>query len=51
MKDGKKSVARKVYYHMLKEIKKQGHMNPQIVIDTAIENASPTLMVKSKRMG
>lgn len=50
MKDGKKSVAKKIYADMLKEIKANGHMNPQIVVETAIENASPTVMIKSKRL-
>jgi small subunit ribosomal protein S7 len=26
-------------------------MNPQIVVETAIENASPQMMIKSKRLG
>lgn len=51
MKDGKKTVAKKIYNDMLVEIKKQGHMNPQVVVDGAIENASPQIMVKSKRLG
>jgi small subunit ribosomal protein S7 len=51
MKNGKKSVARKIYADMLKDIKSNGHMNPEIVLETAIENASPSLMIKSKRMG
>ena len=51
MKDGKKSVAKKIYHDTLQEIKTQGHMNPEIVLETAIENASPNLMIKSKRMG
>lgn len=51
MKDGKKSVAKKIYSDMLKEIKSSGHMNPQIVVETAIENASPSMMIKSKRLG
>ena len=50
MKDGKKSVAKRIYADMLKEIKLSGHMNPDIVVETAIDNASPTLMIKSKRM-
>jgi small subunit ribosomal protein S7 len=50
MKDGKKSVARKIYSDMLKEIKSSGHMNPEVVLETAIENVSPSLMIKSKRM-
>lgn len=51
MKHGKKSVAKKIYDDTLAEIKSSGHMNPEIVLETAIENASPTLMIKSKRMG
>ena len=51
MKNGKKSVAKRIYHDMLKEIKSNGHMNPEIVLETAIENASPSLMIKSKRMG
>lgn len=51
MKDGKKSVARKIYRDMLKEIKLNGHMNPAIVVAAAIENASPLMMIKSKRLG
>jgi small subunit ribosomal protein S7 len=51
MKDGKKSVAKKIYSDMLKEVKSSGHMNPQIVVETAIDNASPSMMIKSKRLG
>lgn len=51
MESGKKSIAKKIYQDTLKEIKLSGHMNPTIVIETAIENASPTVMVKSKRVG
>ncbi len=51
MRDWKKSVAKKIYNDMLKEVKSSGHMNPQIVVETAIENASPTMMIKSKRLG
>ena len=50
MKSGKKSVAKRIYHDMLQEIKSNGHMNPEIVLETAIENASPSLMIKSKRM-
>ena len=51
MKSGKKSVAKRIYADMLKEIKLAGHMNPDIVVETAIDNAAPNLMIKSKRMG
>ena len=50
MRDGKKSVAKKIYNDMLGEIKSNGHMNPQIVVETAIDNASPSVMIKSKRL-
>jgi len=50
MRDWKKSVARKIYNNTLKEIKLNGHMNPSIVVETAIENASPSMMIKSKRL-
>ena len=50
MKNGKKSVARKIYSDTLKEIKKFGHMNPSVVVQAAIENASPNVMIKSKRI-
>ena len=50
MKSGKKSVAKSIYNNILKEIKSNGHMNPKIVVETAIENASPQIMIKSKRI-
>jgi len=50
MKNWKKSVARKIYANVLKEIKINWHMNPAVVVETAIDNASPTIMVKSKRL-
>ena len=50
MKSGKKSTAKAIYNNVLKEIKSNGHMNPKIVVETAIENASPQIMIKSKRI-
>jgi len=50
MKDWKKSIARKIFYKMLDEIKANGHVNPIVVWEQAIENASPQVMVKSKRI-
>ena len=50
MKDGKKSTARKVFSDTMNEIKAAGHMNPNGVLFTAIENAAPSIMVKSKRV-
>jgi len=51
MLDGKKNIARKIFNDMLAEIKKAGHANPVIVWETALENAAPHVMVKSKRIG
>ena len=51
MKDGKKTTARKVFADTMNEIKAAGHMNPNGVLFTAIENAAPSIMVKSKRVG
>ncbi len=51
MKDGKKSVARRVFADTMDEIKAAGHQNPQGVLFTAIENAAPSIMIKSKRVG
>lgn len=33
------------------EIKANGHLNPQAVLEAALENAAPDIMVKSKRIG
>ena len=51
MQDGKKTIARKLFDSTLAEIKASGHENALLVWETAIENASPNVMVKSKRVG
>ena len=51
MLDGKKNVARNIFNQTLEEIKKNGHVNPKAVWESAIDNASPHVMVKSKRIG
>jgi small subunit ribosomal protein S7 len=51
MESWKKSVAKKIFANTLQEIKSSWHMNPVIVVETAIENASPSVMIKSKRIG
>lgn len=51
MLDGKKITARKIFRDTLEEIKKSGHVNPMAVWEAAIENASPHMMIKSKRIG
>ena len=52
MEDGKKEVARKVVYeafNLLKE--KTGNDNPLEVFDKALKNVSPSVEVRSRRVG
>lgn len=51
MKEGKRTVALKIYNDTMSEIKSNGHLNPNAVLDAALENAAPDIMVKSKRIG
>jgi len=52
MWDGKKSVARSVVYAALDEIKKRDPAaEPLAVFETAITNVSPTVEVRSRRVG
>lgn len=51
MRHGKRTVAEKVFANTMKEIRGNGHMNPRIVLHTAIDNSAPTIMVKSARVG
>ncbi|PIR70692.1 MAG: 30S ribosomal protein S7 [Candidatus Niyogibacteria bacterium CG10_big_fil_rev_8_21_14_0_10_42_19] len=52
MQDGKKSIARKVVYDALLEIKKKIKTeNPLEVLEKAIENISPQIEVRSRRVG
>ena len=51
MLDGKKTVARRIFADMLKEIQKKGHSNPELVFEKAIENVEPTMEVRPKRIG
>ncbi|MEK7159956.1 MAG: 30S ribosomal protein S7 [Patescibacteria group bacterium] len=49
MKDGKKSVAEKVFYDCFELLKKDGE--PLQIFETAINNIGPKVEVKSKRVG
>jgi small subunit ribosomal protein S7 len=51
MSDGKKSTAQKIVYSAFNIIKEQTKKEPLEVFRTAIENASPVLEVKPKRVG
>jgi small subunit ribosomal protein S7 len=51
MKDGKKTVARKIFNQTLKTISKKTNSDPEKVFKTAIENVKPHMEVKPKRIG
>jgi small subunit ribosomal protein S7 len=52
MHDGKKSVAQKVFYDSLAEIKRRvPDQNAIDVFTTAVENVKPHIEVRSKRVG
>lgn len=49
MERGKKDTARKVVYRAFEELKKEG--DPVAILDEALENAGPTVEVRSRRVG
>jgi small subunit ribosomal protein S7 len=51
MKDGEKTVAQKVFYRAMDEIKKQTNQDPLNIFNLAIQNVSPEMEVKTKRVG
>jgi len=52
MNDGKKEVARKVVYGALEIIKEKAKTeNPIEIFDTAVKNTSPSMEVRSRRVG
>ena len=51
MVSGKKSVAEGIIYHALDEIQTKTNSDPVAVLDTALDNVSPTVEVKSRRVG
>lgn len=51
MRKGKKSIAEKVLYRAFDKIQKDTGQEPLNLFSTAIQNASPTLEVKSRRIG
>jgi small subunit ribosomal protein S7 len=51
MRRGKKSVARRVVYNALDIIKEKTKKEPLEVFASALENTSPSVEVKSRRMG
>ena len=52
MKQGKKSLAEKIFYESIEKIKKQGKVDDGIeLFKKALDNVAPVLEVKSKRIG
>jgi len=49
MERGKKDTARKIVYKVMEELKKEG--DPVVVLEQALENASPNVEVRSRRVG
>jgi len=51
MVDGKKAVAERVMYGALDQIKEKGAADPLEAMELALENISPAVEVKSRRVG
>ncbi len=51
MKDGKKSTAARTFYRAMDLIKKESKEDPISVFNRALENISPDVEVKSRRVG
>jgi len=49
MERGKKDTARKIVYKVMEDLKKEG--DPVALLEQALENASPTVEVRSRRVG
>lgn len=51
MVSGKKSVAEKIVYQALEEIKEQAKKEPMAVFETALQNVAPKMEVRPRRVG
>jgi len=51
MRKGKKTIAQKIVYGALDNIKEKTKQNPLEIIEKAIKNASPLLELRSRRIG
>ncbi len=51
MKDGKKTVAERILYDALEEIREKKGDDPMVIFKQAIENVKPAVEVKSRRVG
>jgi len=51
MRDGKKSVAEHIVYGAIEELEARGQAKPLEAVEKALENAAPSVEVKSRRVG
>nr|AIT93530.1 ribosomal protein S7 [Prasiolopsis sp. SAG 84.81] len=51
MKQGKKSVAYKMFYESMNQIKENTQQDPVKIIEEAVRNATPLVETKSRRVG
>ena len=51
MKDGKKGIAETIFYDAMEIVKEKTGREPMEVLNQALENISPALEVKSRRVG
>lgn len=51
MADGKKSIAQGLVYQALDSIKEQTKQDPQAILEKAIQNVSPKMEVRPRRVG
>ena len=51
MKDGKKGIAQTIFYDAMDIVKEKTNQEPMDVLNKALENISPALEVKSRRVG
>jgi small subunit ribosomal protein S7 len=51
MKDGKKSLAYKIVYQSIEEIKGRSDQDPLQLIEKAVANVTPSAIVKARRIG
>lgn len=51
MRDGKKSIAQSLVYQALDSIKEQTKQDPQAILEKAIQNVSPKMEVRPRRVG
>lgn len=51
MKDGKRSIAEKLVYRSLEELKEQSKQEPLSVFEKAVNNVAPKMEVRPRRVG